>query len=446
MVLLNIAEGQISGTVVTAANTGGGSGDAFKTVSKTVNGNITFDNSHPHRGTNAYHIVAGVGDTAVVGAGVASSTSTTGSRGEHYGYLRAAPTAVVDSYVQMRTAGSPSRAFAIGIAVSRRWSVYDSGAAIIFTSAVTDLVPLGAHGFRARCVPGTGTNDGTIVVDLIDGSGNVIGTGFSASNVNAGTLPVNEYRVGKANSTGSMDVDVDDIRFDDSTGASYLPALSANNPPTVNAGVDQTVDVGTLVNLAGTDSDTDGTVTTRLWSIAGGPTSPAITNNAQAAASVTFAAPGHYTCRYTATDNLGAYTSDDMLVFVRAASGRPESVDSNAGAFTIVGGSATQAAALADESDTTYIESSDNPSGAAIVTTVTPMTSGGKRVLVRYRESAASPARSLLVEVLQGVTVIATFTPPAPTIAWQDATYDLTTSEVAAVTNLNDLHLRITAS
>ena len=48
-------------------------------------------------------------------------------------------------------------------------------------------------------------------------------------------------------------------------GSDSASSDTVNIAPTVEAGVDQTVNEETLVNLSGTASDSDGTVTSYLW-------------------------------------------------------------------------------------------------------------------------------------------------------------------------------------
>lgn len=99
-----------------------------------------------------------------------------------------------------------------------------------------------------------------------------------------------------------------------------------NNPPTANAGIDQTITLPTSsVTLAGTGTDTDGTIASYTWSkVSGGAAT--ITNAASQNTSVTGLAQGSYTFRLTVTDNAGATATDDMLVTVNGAANVPPTV------------------------------------------------------------------------------------------------------------------------
>lgn len=95
----------------------------------------------------------------------------------------------------------------------------------------------------------------------------------------------------------------------------------ANQPPTVNAGIDQAVDEGDVVTLTGTANDSDGTIASYAWAQLSGPT--VVINNAnQAVAS--FTAPNVNSStplifRLTATDDDGATASDTVTITINNA-------------------------------------------------------------------------------------------------------------------------------
>ncbi len=92
-----------------------------------------------------------------------------------------------------------------------------------------------------------------------------------------------------------------------------------NQPPSVQAGLDQTVDEGGSVALSGSGVDNDGTVTSYRWEQTAGP-SVTILNESQASAS--FVAPeidgsAVLTFRLTLVDNDGGIASDEVAVTIR---------------------------------------------------------------------------------------------------------------------------------
>ena len=93
-----------------------------------------------------------------------------------------------------------------------------------------------------------------------------------------------------------------------------------NQPPSANAGADQTVDAGSTVTLAGSGSDADGAIAAYQWAQTSG-TDVSLSNTDQA--TVSFVAPQAdmtvtLTFRLTVTDNDGVTASDDVSVTVQS--------------------------------------------------------------------------------------------------------------------------------
>lgn len=137
---------------------------------------------------------------------------------------------------------------------------------------------------------------------------------------------------------------------------------------------------------------------------------------------------------------------------VPQTSARPLGVTSNAGAFVNTGGAASIQAALADELNTTYAISPDNPTGAVVEVNLTdvshPLASGQATVLVSLDLDAASPAQTTTVDLYSDGTKISsrTYTPPANTItaySWQPNTAE---QAALAATSLTDVRLRFTTT
>jgi hypothetical protein len=98
----------------------------------------------------------------------------------------------------------------------------------------------------------------------------------------------------------------------------FTTAPLANVPPTVSAGVDQTITLPTAnVTMAGTATDSDGTIATTTWSKVSGPTAFTITSPTSLTTTITGLSVGTYVFRLTAVDNSGASVSDDVSIIVR---------------------------------------------------------------------------------------------------------------------------------
>ena len=115
----------------------------------------------------------------------------------------------------------------------------------------------------------------------------------------------------------------------------------ANQPPVADAGVDQSVDGGTIVLLSGTTSDPDGTIASYLWEQTAGTT---VALAGAATATATFTAPdvpAEETLAFLliVTDDEGATASDVVRVTVRAVNQPPVAdagVDQSVDGGTIV--------------------------------------------------------------------------------------------------------------
>ncbi len=111
--------------------------------------------------------------------------------------------------------------------------------------------------------------------------------------------------------------DDDGATASDEVTVTVIPA--ANEPPSVEAGVDQMVSQGTTVTLQGSASDADGgTIASYTWTQIG---SPAVALSAANQATTSFVAPsvGANTAlvfRLTVTDDEGAMASDEVTVTV----------------------------------------------------------------------------------------------------------------------------------
>jgi ribosomal protein L14 len=104
-----------------------------------------------------------------------------------------------------------------------------------------------------------------------------------------------------------------------------------NLPPTVSAGVDQTLTMPTnFTSLAGSGTDPDGTIASYAWTRVSGPTTYTMTNANTATPSITGLVAGNtYIFKLTVTDNGGATASDNVSIIMNAA---PQAPTANAGA------------------------------------------------------------------------------------------------------------------
>lgn len=122
-----------------------------------------------------------------------------------------------------------------------------------------------------------------------------------------------EFRLTVQDNGGATGSDTAIVTVNDS-------APATNNPPTANAGPDQTAAERSTVALNGTASDTDGTITAVQWSQLA-PASPTVAINNATTLNASFVAPEVsantvFTFQLQVTDNAGASTADSADVTI----------------------------------------------------------------------------------------------------------------------------------
>lgn len=159
----------------------------------------------------------------------------------------------------------------------------------------------------------------TVTATVTDAQGNLdtqVWTQISgpiAATINQGTNTFSGLTAGiyvfrlTATDTGGL------VGSDDSTVTILAPA---NNPPTVDAGTDQTF-TGAVTTLNGTATDSDGTITSIVWHQLSGPSGGySITNPNQLVTQVTNIKQGTHVFRLTVTDDSGNSASDTVTLNV----------------------------------------------------------------------------------------------------------------------------------
>lgn len=254
--------------------------------------------------------------------------------------------------------------------------VSSTGAIALRTTAATYNMATSAQiaagvKFRLTCeVTGGSTTAGVIVAHLyVQSSPGVwdqaVGTAISVTDANLSTDQIVGVDVGPLTGlAAAYTVGADDIQLRDGAGSEIGDYLVPNTPPTVSAGGNQTVSGGATVNLSGTATDTDGSIVSTVWSFVSGASTgaPTLTGGNTLTPSFTAgAAPQLYTLQLVATDNLGGTATSWVEVRV-AVNGSTDArplpfAAGKTGTWTRVGGSSSDGAALADESNSTYLES-----------------------------------------------------------------------------------------
>nr|WP_167405788.1 hypothetical protein [Sphaerisporangium cinnabarinum] len=279
-----------------------------------------------------------------------------------------------------------------------------------------------------------------------------VGTTLNASTVDTGTDAVVGVDAGLANTThGGTSIGIDDLQLVDGSAVEIPDFVVPNTPPVVTAGAAQVVAAAnTEVTLSFTATDTDGSIAARAttydYPTSGGPT---ITNGGTGSPKLTTGSAGFRALvRQTVTDNAGATASATTEVFVPVAGSAtlvPEAGNgTGASGWTIVGGSATQGAALADPSDARYVETPEltstpvarrwryipgSPKSSAVTTPRLSVSEGSALATVRLYEG------STLRQTWSGNTVSSTTAAPI--------TCTLSGATIAAISDWKNLFIEV---
>lgn len=440
--LRNTFEGGTNGTTLvggtTSNNTGGASGDQFATVSRTGAAVLQFSTDRPTYGSMGVKCTAAVGETAL--AGFTGLNGVNAAAQIDKWDPTALPSTGEIGLIQFRNSGASPVSATVNVGADGKFLGYDGNGSFISGSTTTGAVTAGGGPYLVDSrVEVVGAGTGKFYLLVRNAAGTTVAQ-FSMTAVDLGTDPITAVRFLKVSSSGAIaNQYADNVAAQD--GVTAFISQAVNAPPTANAGANQSIAAGTTLTLSGSGSDGDGTITSYAWTKVSGPTAT-ITNASSSTATVASIPAGRYVFRLTVTDNSGATGTDDVNVYVNALTVRPDVEVSNAGGYTNVGGAASRVAALADESDATYVETPDNPSSAVYEYSLAPLADGQTTITYRLAVSATTPARTCVTSLVVGSTVIASDThsttdTSAPiTTTFQDYTLALSPTQLSALAGI----------
>lgn len=144
-------------------------------------------------------------------------------------------------------------------------------------------------------------------------------SGPAAGNIVSPTLPTTIINNLTLSGTYVYRLTVTDNQGASSTANVTITVSGANQAPVVSAGSDQTITLPTSsVTMNATASDADGTISTRLWTKISGPAGGTISAPGSNITQITgLTNVGTYTFRFTATDNLGLSSFDEVNITVQ---------------------------------------------------------------------------------------------------------------------------------
>lgn len=176
--------------------------------------------------------------------------------------------------------------------------------------------------YRVGAVFDAATGDYTFHVYLGDSATPITGGTFTGTGYALGGAAFTFIRAGITSNGDVGDVVYTDDLAYEAASTTEIPAV-ANQPPTANAGPDQTnIEPWSTVTLDGSGSaDSDGTIASYAWTQTAGT---AVTLSNSAAVQPTFTAPAAlrsvlFTFQLQVTDNDGATSTDSVSITVLAA-------------------------------------------------------------------------------------------------------------------------------
>lgn len=297
-----------------------------------------------------------------------------------------------------------------------------------------------------------GAAAGTADVEVFVGNGLTPTGTLSLSGVNLGTAPASHIEIGSPNAASYTNTHYfDSIQMDNGRTTFIGPYEEINQLPQVTAGANQTVDAAAVATLSFSVTDTDGTIASRATSFDYPTTgAPSITGGTGDTPSFTAqSAPRLYIARHAATDNdggVGAATTEVRVPLIGTGTSDPAAMNATAevGTWALVGAATTDGAALADVSDTTYVESGAI-SGTAQEITVrllprNALASGS----ITVRLATDTGVATATVRLRRGTTILQTWI-QAITSNWTDYAFTLSGDAVTGA-NVDPGDLRVSVS
>lgn len=317
----NNAEGGSNGSAVTAANSGGASGTAWNAVILNGASTLTYSSAWAHDGALSYALITDATATAyLMWTGLASAKCAFRVNFE----LRANFPTTGEIWLA-RASGSAGQSFRVtgantgGINVLR---LADADGSQIWQSSAALAVDTD---YRLEVL--ADPIAGSITIAYYAGNSTTALATTTLTGQPLGGGNIENFYLGKYNGVDwTHTLRFDSIAFEQAATGLIGPTGGAGNSvPSADAGAAQTnLEPGATVTLAGTDSDSDGVIVSRVWARTAGP---AVTLTGATTRTPTFPAPGSLTdatvtLQYTVTDDDAATASDTVTVGVLSATER----------------------------------------------------------------------------------------------------------------------------
>jgi hypothetical protein len=309
---VNTAEGGSDGIVVTKANSGGASGNAWDSVNAT-NSEWKYSATNPVRGTIGYSCSQVSSGTSLAWDFAAFTEIYVRA----YYYFTGFPTSS-QAIIKTLISDYSAQCWRIDVMSTGQVRIRDGALATLATSGVI-LSPGIFYRFEVHSIAGTGTT-GTIELRVYTADQTTPRYSYINTACNTNT-ELSHIQFG-AILGGSLipTVFLDDIAVDQTGWIGTAPGTLLNSPPTANAGPDQNISVNGAVTLNGSaSSDLDGSIASYAWMQTSGTI---VSLSSASATQPTFTAPASASVlvfSLTVTDNAGAIGMDSVTINVLAA-------------------------------------------------------------------------------------------------------------------------------
>lgn len=268
--VLNSAEGGVSGTNITTSNTGGTSGTAFSNIGPGT-GSITFSNAQAAHGSLSYAVTGAASSGEFFGWNTYNDTSVAVRF-----YFNTGPSLPNSQLRILDVRNSSASALRVFIDTTNKLFIQNSTGTTIKTFANA----LSANTwYRIEVALSVSATAAVINTDYYAGDSTTPAeTGYSTTTGNTGSTNITDIRFGSvatASWTGTMYFD--DLATNNGT-TSYIGPYSSGTvaAPTANAGTNQTVFPYATITLNGSATTASGHTATFVWSALSG--APAITS------------------------------------------------------------------------------------------------------------------------------------------------------------------------
>lgn len=428
-------------TTVTAGNSGGGSQDAFGAVNLGSGNTFRVNATAPLSGTFSFELTQAAANLLEIYWYLAATQADFAYQCEFIHRTPAANTAWFRTLNSLTGTGTILTTF---MRTDNRIHIVDT--AQLSTSSGSTLTAGTTYVFQYWQT--TTTVNVNIYV-----KGSTTATISYAPTLTAANLPLaatGSCRAGIGTaSTGITSQKLDNMKM--GTGGFLARTDVTNAAPTSSVGPTQYVVAGTVINLVGSDADSDGTIVSRAWTWdttdTSGPAGttrkwaagPTISGNTTANATATMATPGAFRAKYVVTDDVGATSTDVWTqVFVCPASNADAGVRFGLlGTFVTFGTGADVAVRLNDGSDATGVNSPDDPSSAPLVLLMNPQGPGNSTGAIKLMAKGNYTGAAGISEVCEwykadGTTLVDSQT-GTPGASLGEVTYTMSPTGLAAI-------------